>query len=254
MIYRTLRFLIRLFKKQETNPPLINGDSSPAVDSANTQKNDRVWPLPDSWKAWEPYINIDPTAVIDSASTLSIPFPAIENHCYLRVGADSHVFGKFVFQKPDAHLVIGDRCHIGSSTFVVTKQITLGDDVIVSWGGVFADGANHSLYWPQRANDVSVFRTEYLEFNGHAVGRYHDWSNVGIEPILIDSKVWISFNCIILKGVSIQEGAVIGAGAVVTKSIPSFTFAAGNPAIPKKRLIPDEGRCSSHVHLNRGGD
>ena len=42
---------------------------------------------------------------------------------------------------------------------------------------------------------------------------------------------------IILKGVTIGEGAIVAAGSVVTKDVPSYTLVAGNPAIVKKKLV-----------------
>ena len=49
-------------------------------------------------------------------------------------------------------------------------------------------------------------------------------------PIIIEDDVWIASRVIILKDVTIGKGAVIGAGSIVTKSIPPYTFVAGNPA------------------------
>ena len=49
-------------------------------------------------------------------------------------------------------------------------------------------------------------------------------------PITIEDKVWIGFGVNILKGVTIGEGAVIGACSVVTKDIPPYAVAVGNPA------------------------
>lgn len=48
--------------------------------------------------------------------------------------------------------------------------------------------------------------------------------------IAIGDDVWIGFGCIVLEGVKIGHGAVVGAGAVVTKSIPDMAIAVGNPA------------------------
>lgn len=50
------------------------------------------------------------------------------------------------------------------------------------------------------------------------------------SPIFIGNHVWIGMNSIILKGVSIGDGAVIGAGSVVTRDIPAGALAAGVPA------------------------
>ena len=48
--------------------------------------------------------------------------------------------------------------------------------------------------------------------------------------ITIGDDVWIGANCVILPGVHIHNGAVIGAGSVVTKDIPANAIAVGNPA------------------------
>ena len=52
------------------------------------------------------------------------------------------------------------------------------------------------------------------------------------KPINIGNDVWLGFRSIILSGVTIGDGAVIGAGAVVTKDIPSYTIVGGVPAKP----------------------
>ena len=49
--------------------------------------------------------------------------------------------------------------------------------------------------------------------------------------ITIKDKAWIGFDCIVLKGVTIGEGAVVAAGSVVTKDVPDYAVVAGNPAV-----------------------
>ena len=63
-----------------------------------------------------------------------------------------------------------------------------------------------------------------------------DWSNVKSKPIKICDKVWIGFNAIVLKGVTIGNGAIIGAGAVVTKNVEPNCIIAGNPAVVIKKI------------------
>lgn len=52
----------------------------------------------------------------------------------------------------------------------------------------------------------------------------------GVNTIRIENDVWIGANVIILNGVTLGEGAIIGAGSVVTKDVPPYTIVAGNPA------------------------
>jgi maltose O-acetyltransferase len=48
----------------------------------------------------------------------------------------------------------------------------------------------------------------------------------------VGDRAWIGYRAIVLPGVSIGEGAVVGAGAVVSRDVPPFTIVAGNPARP----------------------
>ena len=47
---------------------------------------------------------------------------------------------------------------------------------------------------------------------------------------MIEDDVWIGANAIVLKGVTIGEGSIIAAGAVVTKNVPAYSLVGGNPA------------------------
>jgi len=58
-----------------------------------------------------------------------------------------------------------------------------------------------------------------------------------IKPVSIGNDVWIGARVIILPGVTIGKGSIIGAGSVVTKDIPDYVVAVGNPAIVKKKRM-----------------
>jgi acetyltransferase-like isoleucine patch superfamily enzyme len=64
---------------------------------------------------------------------------------------------------------------------------------------------------------------------------------VGVAPIRIGNNVWIGRNALIFPGVDIGDHSVIGAGSIVTRSIPDRSVAVGNPARPIKRLSASDG-------------
>ena len=68
----------------------------------------------------------------------------------------------------------------------------------------------------------------------------HDTSSLMLPlitaPIEIEDHVWIAANCFIGMGVNISEGAIVGAGALVTKDVPAWTIVAGVPAKVIKQL------------------
>jgi acetyltransferase-like isoleucine patch superfamily enzyme len=147
---------------------------------------------------------------------------------FLYVGSNSVIEGNFVFEKATGTITIGNRTFIGSgTTFICINSITIGSDVMFSWGCTVVDNNAHSLFSKERQNDVMEWKKGIEE---NSLGKYKNWNIVKSAPIVIKDKAWIGFNVIILKGVTIGEGAVIGAGSVVTKDIPDYAVVGGNPA------------------------
>ena len=64
------------------------------------------------------------------------------------------------------------------------------------------------------------------------------WDNKG--DIVIGNDVWIGFEAVILSGVTIGDGAIIGARAVVTKDVPPYTIVGGVPARPIRKRFSEE--------------
>ncbi|MBE6037126.1 MAG: acyltransferase [Clostridiales bacterium] len=108
---------------------------------------------------------------------------------------------------------IGDRSGIGDRSWIHGKVI-IGDDVMMGPECVMLT-ANHNMA-----------RTD-IPMNRQGDGEE--------KPVRIGNDVWLGARVIVLPGVTIGDGAVIGAGSVVTKDVPPYCVAAGNPA----RVIRD---------------
>lgn len=145
----------------------------------------------------------------------------------LLIGDNSLVSGNYFFELEGAQIIIGNDTFVGNSSFVCTTKISIGSNVLISWGCTIMDNNAHSLISEERKNDVRDWKKGIDE---NAVGKYKDWSNVSKGEVTIKNKAWIGFNVIILKGVTIGEGAVVAAGSVVTKDVPDYAVVAGNPA------------------------
>lgn len=142
----------------------------------------------------------------------------LKKNCYVTVDENSQIDGSVFFDKENAKVSIGKRSFV-NAMIISANCIEIGDDVMIAWGTTIADHNSHAISFSDRSEDV----INWLE------GK-KDWTNVKIASVKISNKVWIGFNCIILKGVTIGEGAVVGAGSVVTKDVPAWTIVAGNPA------------------------
>ncbi len=152
--------------------------------------------------------------------------------CSLSIGTDSNVEASLVLERDSAQIRIGSRTHVGGGTVLGSAQlIQIGDDVLIAFDTLITDHNSHSLNFAERKHDVR----EWIQ------GR-KDWSRVPTAPVKIADKVWIGARAVILKGVNVGEGAVVGAGSVVTKDVPEWTIVAGNPARIIRPLSAEERR------------
>lgn len=146
----------------------------------------------------------------------------------LHIGKDGLIRGLLILERPESRIRIGDRVAVGSGTILdCAGEISVEDDVIISYDCVLADSDNHSLQMSERRHDVQNWK------KGH-----HDWSRAAIRPIRICRGAWIGARVCILKGVTVGEGAVVGMASVVTRDVEPFTVVAGNPARVIRRLDP----------------
>ena len=149
------------------------------------------------------------------------------NKTYITIGEGSVVSGRYCIENDNGNISVGDRTFIGSGLFVSIHTISIGDDVLISWGCTFIDHNAHSVHWKERKDDVSDWKSG-LEKN--RVGFYKNWEYVKSAPIVIKDRAWIGFDVVILKGVVIGREAVVGSRSVVTKDVPDYAVVGGNPA------------------------
>lgn len=122
---------------------------------------------------------------------------------------------------PGAAIEIGEGAQLsGTSVTARSQRISIGRQVLLA------------------PNCVIVVRISTPPGRPRPAPRNRAWNVT--RPVSIGDYVWIGMNCLILKGVSIGEGAMIGAGSVVTRDVPPFCLAAGAPARVLRRLGPED--------------
>ena len=169
---------------------------------------------------------------IDSGIKLRLDSP--EQRRYLTIGQDCIISGDFIFESRLGFISVGNHTYIGGGTFISRSSIEIGNNVTIAWGGTFYDHDSHSLDYLKRRKDIDD-ELDDIRHGRHFIAN-KDWSDVNSKPIKICDDVWIGMNVIILKGVTVGEGAIVGAGSVVTRDVPAWTVVAGNPAKVVKTL------------------
>ena len=142
-------------------------------------------------------VSIGPRCMVERPGCLVLGSRVVLEHdVYLKVVTDS------------AHLHIGSRSFVGRGVEIdCQEKISIGEHVLLA-PGCFITDHNHDI----------------------AADRRIDQQRCVSAPVAIEDDVWIGANAVILPGVKIGQGAVVGAGAVVTSDVDSFTVVGGVPA------------------------
>ncbi len=104
----------------------------------------------------------------------------------------------------DAELIIGNNTFVNGARIAAKNKIVIGSHVRI-------------------APEVIIMDSDFHDTTNHD-------SEGASSPVIIGDHVWIATQAIILKGVKIGEGAVVAAGAVVTKNVEAYSVVAGTPA------------------------
>jgi len=128
-----------------------------------------------------------------------------------QIGELSIISSKALIEGSLNQLIVGKCSFIGQVCMSIHAEIKISSYVVIN-DGVKLLTASHAV-------DDSAWTS---------------WA----KPIIIDDYAWIATDAIILPGVHIGKGAIVGAGAVVSKDIPEYAIAVGNPAklLDKQRV------------------
>lgn len=120
--------------------------------------------------------------------------------------------------------------------FLNGRKVHLGERNIINFGSLL-DGRKFEI---RTGHDISIGPEATILTLGHDPQSPVFADRGG--SVFIGSYAWIAYRAIVLPGVKIGEGAVVGAGAVVSKDVPSYAIVAGNPA----RIIGERNRALSY--------
>lgn len=172
------------------------------------------------WRFWGlPYISVKGRG---SSINIGRRFVACSDPRHNSLGVFQKVTIKTVGH--GACIRIGDNVGVSGCTISAAKSITIGKHVLLGSGCLITDSDAHPVD-PVERNQ-----------GGGGVAK----------AVVIEDDVFIGARAIILKGVTLGRGSVIGAGAVVAKSVPPYSIAVGNPA----KVIGDSRKSGSKTIAN----
>jgi acetyltransferase-like isoleucine patch superfamily enzyme len=106
-----------------------------------------------------------------------------------------------------ARLYIGDNSYLANGSMVLSqREVRIGRGCSISWHVLIMDSSSY------------------------AVGYSDEEPQIRVGPVIIGDHVWIGCRAVILKGVTVGDGAVIANNSVVTRDVPPGVMVAGNPA------------------------
>lgn len=138
----------------------------------------------------------------------------IGTNCHIRSGFLTNLVGlsqrSIICARDEAVIKIGNGVGMSGVTIYAREAITIGDRCVIGGNVKILDNDFH----PADPN----LRLE------------NPCANYGTKPIIVGKNVFIGCNSLILKGVTIGDNSVVGAGSVVCNSVPENCIVAGNPA------------------------
>lgn len=149
---------------------------------------------------------IDPTAML--VSSYSFRHFRSQRHDALRIG-HAALLGMCVMDVGEhGRIEIGDYAMVVDCAIFCDAEIRIGAHAMIAWNAVIMDSL--------RGMDPTQAPAP--------------------RPVCLQDNTWIGFRACVMPGVTVGEGSIVGAGAVVTHDVPPYTIVAGNPARVVRKL------------------
>jgi len=146
----------------------------------------------------------------------------------IEIGAHTHVDGELLVHDYGGEIRIGSYSYVGAGARVWSgERVAIGDHVFIAHNVNIADTNAHQFDATERAE----------HYRRTVVGKMpFEKGTIRTAAVTIGNHAWINFNVAVLKGVTIGEGAIVGACSVVTEDVPPYVLVAGNPARVVRQL------------------
>lgn len=128
---------------------------------------------------------------------------------------------------PRGRVRLGECALVTAVQIICDAEIEIGDYALLSWNVILMDTYRVPL--------DPIERRRVLALTPRRVPRRIE-AETSARPIRIGSNVWIGFDACVLPGVTIGEGAIVGARSIVVEDVEPYTIVAGNPARVVRRL------------------
>lgn len=149
----------------------------------------------------------------------------------VQLGCGAQVYLAVMFDMGrDARVSLGDCASMTGGRLICDASITIGAYSLISWNVVIMDTYRLPL--------DPLARRRVLETIARRPERVIAHADMPARPVSIGENVWIGFDACVLPGVTIGQGAIVGAKSVVFDDVEPFTVVAGNPARMLRRIDP----------------
>jgi len=181
---------------------------------------------------------VDESAYVETSFSFHLFASRLEEAVRYGRGASTYL-GTMFDVGPTGRVVLGNYTLVHGARIICDSEITIGDYTLISWNVVLMD--------TYRVPFEAVARRSVLQAAATRSPRTVS-AEVPARPVRVGSNVWIGFEACVLPGVTIGEGAVVGARSVVPQDVAPFTVVAGNPAKPVRQMEPFES--SSYASID----
>jgi acetyltransferase-like isoleucine patch superfamily enzyme len=182
---------------------------------------------------WDWYQGVIPeNVVMDETAYVETSFSFFlyrsEEPVGARIGRGASTYLGTMFDVgPRGRVSLGDYALVHGARIICDAEVEIGDYALISWNVVLMDTYRAPTDPAERRRELELVPNRRPRcFHSHEPAR----------PVRIGRNVWIGFDACVLPGVTIGEGAIVGARSVVVQDVAPYTAVAGNPARVIRKL------------------